>query len=251
VRLLLQVLVCSWLLLLAGVAAADPATEGARVLERVDRESTRAADVTATIDIVTVDADRTRTARKVKVWQKGTARRMVKILAPARLRGVGMLSLGSNRLYLYLPAFGRTRRIAGRDRGEPFMGSNFTQDDLTRMSYGSRFRAEVEAQSAETWTLRLDPLRPADEPFHHLELTVRKSDYQVVGIDCFDRAGAGPVRRLRASDFRRHGSQLLAYKVVAEDLATHSRSTATLSDARLDSGLKKDIFTRRYLRRSP
>lgn len=241
--------VVALLTLWGALASGQELTSGPVILAKTDDAATRSADFTASVEIKTVDTDGQTTVRVLDVWQKGAERRLVKITAPPRLRGVGMLSKGAGELYLYLPAFRKTRRIAGRRRGERFVGSNFTQDDLSRTRYGSRFDATLTGGDETHWTLRLNPRDPEDEPSHHLVIRVRKADFGIARVEVFDKAHGSAVRTVDASDFRAVGDMVLAHTVVARDLRSGSVSTATLTKVHAGAGLADSLFTKRQLER--
>ncbi len=233
------------------VVSTEATPIGPEILAKVDAVATQAVDFTARIELSIVDTAGESVTRTVSVWQKGVDKRMVKILAPPRLRGVGILSQGEGVLHLYLPAFGKVRRIAGQARGKSFFDSDFTQDDMTRTRYGDRFQAVLMEEDETYWTLRLDPVNSDDEPYHHTIVQARKADYMVASVEFF-REDDGPAqRRLTATDFRVHGGLLLAHTVVAESLDKKTRSTATLSGVQVDTGLEDAFFTTRHLKRKP
>lgn len=235
--------------LMAPAAAwAQTTTPGDAIVAKVDAKATATADFSASIHLVTKEKSGDTTSRHVNIWQKGHAFRMVKLTAPSRLKNVGFLAR-DEQLYLYLPAFGKVRRVAPRQRGESFFGSNFTQDDLTRTRFVQRFTARIKAEDNTQWTLRLDPRKPQDETYHHVVIKVQKRMHVVTEMTFFTNAAGPPVRRVIASDFRVEGATPLAYKVVADDLITQSRSTATLSKVRVAAGLSDDFFTKRQLKR--
>ena len=236
----------------AGWAAPDAAA----VLAAAEAAGRRAKDVTATMRLTIIEPGGARAERELRLWQKGTDHRMAKFVAPARLRGVGLLSkreAGETdaSVYLYLPAFGRVRRVVGRARGDSFFGTDFTQDDLSRLTYSDRFTPRVTGEDAAHVTLELTPKVPEDEPHHHLVLTVRKEDHVVAGVDAFDKADGGPSRRLTATDVKRHGEQALAHRIEAKDMATGRRTEAVIEDVQVDTGLEDDFFSKRYLQRAP
>jgi outer membrane lipoprotein-sorting protein len=235
----------------ADAARATSATvaSAATILEKVDRTLTTAEDFTATIELKTTTASGATEERTMTVWQKGQHQRMVKISAPARLRGVGLLATNERQLYVYLPAFGRVRRVAGAQRGESFLGSNFTQDDFSRTVFSDRFEPAMVSESATHYSLRLTPRDPGSEPYSHLLLEVRKEDHQVSQILFFVPGNASPTRRLVASDFRVIETQSLAHHIEVEDLETKSKSVLSILDARVNTGLEDAHFSQRQLQR--
>lgn len=229
--------------------SAEESVSAEELLRRVDSALSVAEDFTATITLTTTARSGAEESRTMTVWQKGANQRMVKITAPARLRGVGLLAQSEGQLYIYLPSFNRVRRVAGQQRGEPFMGSNFTQDDLTRTSYGDRFRPELLEERDTHFRLNLLPLKPEDEPYSRLVIDVRKEDFQVSLIEIYEPGEAEVSRRLEARRFEDQEGQIVAMEIEAQDLRRQSRSVATFSDVQVNSGLSDSLFTQRYLQR--
>ena len=225
------------------------AADGAAILAGVDAAATQAKDLTGTLKLTVLDPTGQRAERTLKLWQKGTDRRMAKFEAPPTVRGVGLLANGSEGTFLYLPEFGRARRIVGRSRGDSFFGTDFTNDDMARVLYADRFSAELQGEDKEIWRLTLTPKIPDDEPWHHMEVQVRRADHVVTQLEFFDTADGSAVRRIEAGDIRLHGSQAVAHKIHAFDLKTGRETLAVLEDVHVDTGLEDGFFTKRHLMR--
>ena len=118
---------------------------------------------------------------------------LVRFLSPADVRGTGLLMTDDD-TWLYLPALGRSRRIAGHAKKGSFMGSDLSFDDMEQLGmtgFGSKFipvllRLEV-FQGTDTYVLELSPL-DSDSDYSKLVMWVdrerflpRKIEY--VGTD--------------------------------------------------------------------
>ena len=233
--------------------AADPAA----ILAQVDAAATRARDLTATLTLTTTPKDGAPTVRTLRMWQKGAAQRMVKVLTPPRLRGTGFLRRADAAVFVYLPSFDALRRVAGQDQSKPFMASVFTRGDMARTQLAAHFTATVLEETPERWTLRLDPKAPDDTTDHHLVVQIRRADHQVAQVQVFEKPDGPPRRVITATDFRVEKSQTveisqtLAYKIRAEDRQTGAVSVAELGELALDTGLTDDLFDTRHLKRAP
>ena len=230
---------------LPAAALADP---GAAVLARVDAIADRADDATIVMDVTVHDGRGGEASRVLKVWQKGDDRRLIKFLEPARLAGVGLLSDETDTLFLYLPAYGRTRRVVGSGRGDAFMGTEFSMDDLARTRFGDDYTAALRSEDDAGWEIRLDPIQPEDHSHHHVLMHVRKAD------DLFDRvefvdAGGQITRRIVLGDVRPEGPHAVAHTITVEDTSSGRSTDAVLRQVVFDSGLSDDLFTTRYLMR--
>lgn len=65
----------------------------------------------------------------------GTEKRIIKFLSPAEVKGTGILIFDypekSDDMWIYLPALRKTRRIVSREKSKSFMGSEFSNADMT------------------------------------------------------------------------------------------------------------------------
>ncbi|MEZ5071980.1 MAG: outer membrane lipoprotein-sorting protein [Bacteroidales bacterium] len=65
----------------------------------------------------------------------GSEKRIIKFLEPAEVKGTGILifdyPLKDDDMWIYLPALGKTRRIVSQEKSKSFMGSEFSNADMT------------------------------------------------------------------------------------------------------------------------
>lgn len=65
----------------------------------------------------------------------GTEKRIIKFITPAEVRGTGILIFDypekSDDMWIYLPALRKTRRIVSREKSKSFMGSEFSNANMT------------------------------------------------------------------------------------------------------------------------
>jgi hypothetical protein len=115
---------------------ADDDPQARHIVERADRANTPPAMVEAMKMVVTDERDR-QFERRLKLWtrrgEEGDAW-LMRFLAPDEIRGTGLLTLehrgGEDEQWFYLPATRRIRRIAGNDRRNRFLGTEFLYEDL-------------------------------------------------------------------------------------------------------------------------
>ncbi|HER09977.1 MAG TPA: outer membrane lipoprotein-sorting protein [Bacteroides sp.] len=67
--------------------------------------------------------------------QDGTEKRIIKFLSPPEVKGTGILIYDypekSDDMWIYLPALRKTRRIVSTEKSKSFMGSEFSNSDMT------------------------------------------------------------------------------------------------------------------------
>jgi len=232
------------LLMLAGPGPAE-------LLEKVDQAAARASDAIITMDLEIRTGQSDPLQRRLRIWQLGRDKRMVKFLGPARLRGTGILVPRADQTYLYLPAYKRVRRVVGAKGSASFMGTGFSIDDLARVKFTGEYRpALAPAGPTDAHVLKLTPIDPAKHRHAWLLVTVRRDDHLVTRIETF---GADGKRRrtIETSDFKTISGYTVAHTVRIEEHLKGRTTTARITEARFDTGLSASDFRERNLTRAP
>lgn len=131
----------------SGAAHADAA--GDKALAEVDTALNRATSHYFEFESSTSEAGKAAKVAGVNVYIKG-AKRYVELTSPADLRGTKVLVLSPTEMYVYLPAFGKVRRIASHTTDQGMLGMAFSQDDLALQQYSAQYTA---TQSGDKLTL--------------------------------------------------------------------------------------------------
>lgn len=111
------------------------------------------------------------------MYQKGDQKRLVKFLPPAEVKGVGFLVLSDEEMYLWMPAFGKVRRIASHVKNQSLMGADFSYDDIGSSTYSDDYHATIREENQKNYVLELLPKPGADVDYSRLVVWVRKDNY--------------------------------------------------------------------------
>lgn len=238
----------AWLLLVLVYPAA--AQNGQAVLSRVDSVLTAFSDMTAEQQMTLVENDGSQKVRKVKMYQKGLELRMVRFLSPAEVRGVGFLRLASDRLYLYLPAFRKVRRVASSIKNENFMGTDFTYEDMSQNTYGDDYRAAGLEETTDRYRLELVPKAGADVSYARLVLAADKRSYVLREVQFYNPEDER-VKVLTVGQIDQVDGYWMGRRMEMKDLTENHRTVLKLSNIAFDEGLSDDFFSERNLKRPP
>ena len=193
----------------------------------------------------------------------GTAgdRTLLRFLYPNDIKGTGFLVWehpgADDERFLYLPALGRVRRIAGEEKQESFVGSDLSYEDI-----GGRDLADYTYAFADpnaTWTAPDGARLPAwslesrakDKAARYPRSVslVLKDRLIVVHADIFnqrnERAKTFDVRRMERVD-----GIWTAMDLVVVNERDNTRTELTTTSIRYNTGLAADDFTRRQLEQS-
>jgi len=230
------------------VLTATPSAES--VLKKVDRAANRAGDAVMTLEVAVSTKGSDPLKRTLKVWQLGADKRMVKFLAPSRLRGTGILVARPGQTHLYLPAYKRVRRVVGKQGSGSFMGMGFSINDLARVQFSSDYVPSHDRETATHIVLKLRPRRSEDHKHAALQLHVRKQDHLVSRIIALDKTGA-TIRTIVADRFKAVGKYTIAHRIQIDEVRNGKRTVARVLSTAFDNGLSERNFTERQLKRAP
>jgi len=231
--------------LFAGNALAQ---SGAAVLVRVDSVLSAARDMVAIEKMTLIDKDGSQKEREIKIYQKGGEKRLVRFLSPADVRSVGFLRLTKDRLYLYLPAFRRVRRIASSIKNENFMGTDFSYEDMSQSKYGKDYAAKSLRQTTEQYILELIPRPDADVSYGKLVLAADKSNYVVRKVEYYTLSGV-LQKVMKIDDIKKIDGYWFGARMEMQTVKSGHRTLLELSKVKFDQGLKDSFFSERNLKR--
>ncbi|MDX9928411.1 MAG: outer membrane lipoprotein-sorting protein [Bacteroidales bacterium] len=114
-------------------------TEDASSLLDRSRDMTITDALEAKVRLTITDKNGNSRVRENKVVSKkypdGTEKRLIRFMAPAEVQGTAILIYDykdkQDDMWIYLPALKRVRRIVSTEKGKSFMGSEFTNSDIS------------------------------------------------------------------------------------------------------------------------
>jgi hypothetical protein len=185
-------------------------------------------------------------------------RTLVRFLSPGDIKGTGFLvwehPSAEDERFLYLPALGRVRRIAGDEKQESFVGSDLSYEDIggrdiTEYTWAFAQRDATwqgpDRRSYPAWHLE-SRAKDAQTKYPRAVSTVLKDTFVVVAGDVFNRRNEREkqyqVRRLERID-----GVWTAMDVVMTNELQKTRTELIVKSANYNVGLREADFSRRAL----
>ncbi|HPI93503.1 MAG TPA: outer membrane lipoprotein-sorting protein [Deltaproteobacteria bacterium] len=239
-------------LLLFVTASPAPAMDGNQILKKVDEVQSASKDSVASVTMTLVDKGGQTKDRTMKVWRRHYKDKddwsVLKFAAPADIRNLGFLSLADDKMYLYLPAFDRVRRIASHARKESFAGSDLSNDDLSTGKYSNHYDAQISKETDSEYVLELKRKPGSERIYPRVTAWVNKKDFTVSKMDLYDDAG----KLWKSSEIK--NEQVQGYwtpmEIKMTDVTKNHSTIMKITKIEYDKNLEDDIFTERYLKRS-
>ncbi len=249
------------------VFAEDGALTANKIVKHVnDRDPSQQHSQAITIELI--DQSNVRRVRETRLQRKkvdGVTRTAIYFTGPRSVRGTSFLTYDykeegrDDDQWLYLPAMRKIRRLSGSDRGDSFLGTDMTYED---MKLSSKLSADDYA-----W-VRLDDEDVAGAPHRVIEgQTINEEVAEEIGYsrmrvwvdpstwiprvaEIWDVAG-NPLKRVEVSDIRQIDGIWTPHHIeVANHKGSH-RTILRISEVDYTTDIDESRLTQNALRRGP
>lgn len=238
--------------ILAPLGAQADAERGLTIAREMKARDRGFGDSSATMKMLLIDAGGGETLRELRAktleGQDEGDRLLAVFEAPADVRGTVFLShtraKGADDQWLYLPALKRVKRIAPANKTSPFMGSEFSYEDLASVEvdkYTYSYRGEARLEGEARFLLERVPVDP-ESGYSRQLAWVDKERYAPLRIEYFDRRGE-KLKTLTLRDYRQHlGRYWRAHETQMENHQSGKRTILRWEDIRFRQGLSEQDF---------
>jgi len=189
------------------------------------------------------------------------SKRITFFAAPANIRDTALLTFdyddpnADDDQWLYLPALKKVRRISSSDRGDYFMGTDFTFEDMKQTPeledylwtlLGSELVDGYDCWRVEGTPASEDIMRELG--YSKLIQYIRKDNDVAIRTDYWDQAGR-ELKHLHVVEMQQIQGIWSAIKVEMNNIQSQHKTILEMSDQVYNTGLKDRLFTQRTLKR--
>ena len=200
--------------------------------------------------------------RKIAVASKKfreTTKTLIKFLSPADVRGTAMLIYdyenNTDDMWIYLPALRQTRRIVSSEKGKNFMGSEFSNADMSKPNmddFTYRISGTDQFNSLLCWkiesTCKNENIE-AENGFSSKVTYIEKGNYLPHKMEYYDKSG-DLFKVITMGDYRKQGKEsYFAFSMNAENHRNNRRSEMIVDEFQSGSDLDENSFSTTSLER--
>ncbi len=231
-------------LIAAGSIFSANAQDANSILKKMDDVLYSPKDMTGKNKIILIDKAGKQESREATIQQKGTDKRIFRFTAPASQSGIAVLSLPNDIMYLYLPAFGKERRISTSVKSQNFAGTDFSYDDMEAKPYSDKYTPKLLKTEGNVFVLELTPKSTSD--YSKIIVNINKTNYYPESMEYYDK-GNNKIKEAKYT-FKKVGNYWNASEIEMTDLKKNHKTKMQMSDVKYDTGLTDDDFTVRKLK---
>lgn len=229
---------------------------GYDIAKRMD-ERKEPTDLKADLTMVLTNAKgKTRTSTIRSVSKDGAEKQMIWFLAPADDKGVSFLKIErrgkEDEMRLWLPAFKKVRRISSKKKGDSFMGSDLSYEDLTNRELNENtyelLGSEIVA-GTDCYVLEIIPKPEVESAYSRHVTWVGKDDAYPVKEESYDRTGR--LLKKKVFTYTKIKDYTTPREIYVENVQKGHNTRLTFDRTEVDTGVGDNLFQEKNLKRLP
>src|SRR5665648_42681 len=181
--------VCLLVSVMAAYAGAETTLTVDEIMDKVDETSPNFSTQKTISEMILTDKDGNEEIRemvmfsqKVENDQKNT---LVRFLSPKSVKGVTLLNINDGeKIYLYLPAYNKPRRIAGSSKGEEFMGTGLSYEDMSMDYKDKDYDKKLLEETNDEYIIEVLP-SGEDVSYKKIILTIDKEKFYAKKVEFY------------------------------------------------------------------
>ena len=232
------------------------AQNGLEIASMVDNRVVPEDIISKTTMLLTNRKGKTRTSTILSKSSNNGSKQILWFLAPLDDKGVAFLKIEhdnkSDEMRMWLPAFKKVRRISSSKKGDSFMGSDLSYEDMTSRSLEENRYKRLEDETLDgkdCFVLEVLPNEDIKSTYSKHITWIVKESLIAVQEESYDLGGG--LRKKKKFFFDSISDYHVINKIFVEDVQKSHTTTLTMEDIKVDSGLDHSLYQEKNLKRLP
>ena len=229
---------------------------GFEIAKMVDERPTPMDMSNKTKMILTNSKGKSRSNAMISKSMDGNKKQLIWFLEPKDDKGVAFLKIEhddkDDEMRMWLPAFKKVRRISSKKKGDAFMGSDLSYEDLSSRNLDENDYNRLDDEMVEgkdCYVLEIIPGKEAKSSYSKHVSWIEKSSLMGVKEESYDKRGR--LKKVKEFTFQILKDYHVIKRVFVKDVQKTHTTEVTFSDVQVDSGIDKNLFQEKNLKRLP
>jgi len=174
---------------------------------------------------------------------------LVRFLSPKSVKGVTLLNIDDGeKIYLYMPAYGKTRRIAGSSKGDEFMGTGLSYEDINMNYEDKDYEKKLLEETDSEFIIEVIPSEE-DTSYKKIILTVDKEKFYTKKVEFYDMS-ENLIKTLEIDKIKIDGKgKITPMEIVFTDIEENRKTKIVIKKIEYDIELSSSFFSIRTLKK--
>jgi outer membrane lipoprotein-sorting protein len=227
------------LILIQAAVTNSSGQDAAAILNRMDQIGFSPKDKQGKVTIIVSDKSGKEKVREAIMYQKGPDKKLYRYTKPESQAGIATLTLPNSIMWLYLPAFGKPRKISMLTKESTFNNTDFSYEDMATTPFADRFIPELVDSKGDVFILKLQP-KAEKSNYSKIIVSINKTHGYAELMEYYDLTG----KKFKEAtySYEKVGQYWNATEVVMKDIEKNHSTKILISEVKFDQGLSDDLF---------
>ena len=177
-------------------------------------------------------------------------------IEPKDDKGVAFLKIENDgkddEMRMWLPAFKKVRRISSKKRGDSFMGSDLSYEDLSTREIAEHDYSRLDDQTINSklcYVLEIFPKKGTNSSYSKHISWIEQSTLMILKEESFDKRGQ--LKKKKEFSNKELYEYLVMKRIFVEDVQKKHSTEVTFEELKVDTGISKNLFQEKNLKRLP
>lgn len=229
---------------------------GYEIAQMVDEKPTPKDLSNKTKMVLTNSKGKSRTNVMVSKSTGGNEKQIIWFMEPKDDKGVAFLKIEhddkDDEMRMWLPAFKKVRRISSKKKGDSFMGSDMSYEDLSNRDLDeneyNRLNDET-VNGIECYVLEIIPKKEAKSSYTKHISWIAKDGLYGVKEESYDKRGV--LLKKKEYTFQKLKDYFVIARAFVENVQKQHSTEITFLDVKVDTGIDNGLFHEKNLKRMP
>lgn len=238
---------------LPGNVSAQEKQPAEKIVQKVDNR-TYPVDMTAIMTMNLIDKKGKSRTQVTKTYRMSDEKQIMWFLEPANVKGSSFLRISyddrDDDMWLYLPAFGKVRRIASHAKSGNFMGSDFSYEDLGDRKlndYKYRWIKEEEIDGKKCQVIESLPNADVSTDYSKIISWIWPDADFAIKEEFYDKKRS--LKKIKTVNLQKMDKYWVPTLMTMENIDSKHKTEMKFGEINLDTGLDENIFKSNYMKR--
>lgn len=204
-------------------------------------------------EMILIDKDGKEETREMIMFsQKGEddqTSTLMRFLSPKSVKGVTLLNIDDGeKIYLYMPAYNKARRIASSSKGDEFMGTGLSYEDMSMNFEDKEYEKKLLEETESVYIIEVIPSEE-DTSYKKIILMVDKEKFYTKKVEFYDinenLIKTFEIAKIKIDD----KGKITPMEIVFTDVEDNQKTKIVIKEIEYDIELSSSFFSIRTLKK--
>ena len=229
---------------------------GYEITKTLDEKDKPKNMISKTTMVLTNSKGKTRNSVMISKTMDNSRRQLIWFLEPKDDKGVSFLKIEhddrDDEMRIWLPAFKRVRRISASKKGDSFMGSDLSYEDMTSRSLDENEYNRLDDETVngrECFVIEVTPNAALKSSYSKHKIWIVKDDLYIIKEESYDKREK--LKKEKLFSYIKIDDYDIMSKISVKDVQKDHKTDISFEQVKVDTDMSEKIFQEKSLNRLP